>query len=309
MSLIVQKARPYTEKRDSILWNDVHHTCEEKYNGHRIVLHGKRSFSANGKEKDIEFLKAFGLKNTVKLDGEVIVRRDLGLPQGHSEVNHWLAHDESKLEYVVFDILMRGDKDISGMRWVNRLGQLNDFLGGLVIPEDIRISQSRLFEYGWYRKEYDDIVGRGGEGVVFKYNHSTWSPGSRAGWVKIKAYHDVDVVITDCDALPSEWRVKPGSVDSQTGKILPEGDHTEPWKLGYVGLSYGMYDQYGKLRVIGSLGYTGPKEELQQYIGRVAIVKCFGEQFDSGALQHPVFQDWRDDKDPEDCVFEFKEAI
>jgi len=80
--LVVQKARPYVEKRDSVLWNDVNHTCEEKYNGHRILLRGPKSFSANGKEKDIEFLKAFGLKNTVKLDGEVIVRRDLVCNKG-----------------------------------------------------------------------------------------------------------------------------------------------------------------------------------------------------------------------------------
>jgi hypothetical protein len=305
--LVVQKARLYVEKRDSVLWNDVNHTCEEKYNGHRILLRGPKSFSANGKEKDIEFLKAFGLKNTVKLDGEVIVRRDLGLQQGHGDVSHWLANDESKLEYVVFDILMCGDKDISGMRWIDRLEQLNDFFGGLVIPANIRISQSRLFKHGWYRKEYDDIVGRGGEGVVFKYHHSTWSPASRSGWVKVKAYKDYDVVITNCDALPSGWRVRPGAVDPQTGLILPDGDHTSSWKAGYVNLSYGFYDQHGRLRTVGSLGFTGPRSELEQHVGKVAIVKGYGEQFESGSLQHPVFQSFRDDKDACDCVFNFQE--
>jgi len=49
------------------------------------------------------------------------------------------------------------------LRWIDRLEQLNDFFGGLVIPANIRISQSRLFKHGCIEKEYDDIVGRGGE--------------------------------------------------------------------------------------------------------------------------------------------------
>jgi len=310
MSMVVQKARPYVERRDSILWNDPHHTCEEKYNGHRIMQEGQVSITANGKEKEIKFLQAIELPGDIKIDGEVIVRRDLALPQGHAEVNHWLTHDESKLEYVVIDILKRKNHDLTGNRWVNRVGDLDnffiDYAGRL---QGHRISQSKRIPYGYYRSEYDKILARSGEGIVWKYNHSVWSAGSRAGWIKLKAWHDVDVVITDCDAKPSEWRVKPGGIDSQTGLVLIDGDHTEPWKLGYVGLSYGQYDQYGKLRVIGSLGYTGPRAELEPLVGRVAICKCFGDQYPTtGAIQHPVFQDWRDDKDPEDCVFEFKEA-
>jgi hypothetical protein len=97
-------------------------------------------------------------------------------------------------------------------------------------------------------------------------------------------------------------------VDSQTGLILPEGDHTEPWKLGYVGLSYGFYDTAGKLRVVGSTGVTGPRSEMEKYVGTVASFKCFGKQYGTGALQHPVWIAWREDKDAEECVFEFKEA-
>ena len=230
------------------------------------------------------------------------------MPQGHSEVSHWLANDESKLEYVVIDLLEENGQDLTGLTWEVRIPFLDQFFnrnrGMLNVG---RVTQSRRFKPGTYRSEYKKILARGGEGVVFKSIESTWSAGSRSGWIKLKAYKDFDVVITGCDEKPSEWRVRPGAVDPQTGLILPDGDYTSSWKAGYVNLSYGFYDQHGKLRTVGSLGFTGPRNELEQYVGKVAIVKGYGEQFESGALQHPVFQDWRDDKDAEDCVFEFKE--
>jgi len=77
--------------------------------------------------------------------------------------------------------------------------------------------------------------------------------------------------------------VRPGAVDPQTGLILPDGDHTSSWKAGYVNLSYGFYDQHGRLRTVGSLGFTGPRSELEQHVGKVAIVKGYGEQFESGS--------------------------
>jgi len=40
----------------------------------------------------------------------------------------------------------------------------------------------------------------------------------------------------------------------------------------------------------------------EDYIGRVAEVLGHGE-YDSGALRHPTFARWRDDKRPNECVF------
>jgi ATP-dependent DNA ligase len=55
---------------------------------------------------------------------------------------------------------------------------------------------------------------------------------------------------------------------------------------------------------VGSLGETGPKEDMEKFVGRVAEIKAYG-QYPTGALRHPVLERWREDKLPEDCVFDF----
>ncbi|MFH0989871.1 MAG: hypothetical protein V1799_07640 [bacterium] len=301
-----QLARSFKEGKDDWMWDSPEIVADEKLNGHRILIVGDRQFSRNGKEKDVSFLKG-RFPAGMKLDGEIIVRRDLDLLQGHSEVNHWLANDPEKLEAVIFDMLAYNDSsDFTRFPLKSRLLSLDE-----MFMEDLGLLDCRIYpsvrRYVNKKAFYDDIVEKGGEGAMLKRLERPYEPGSRSAWVKVKAWDPVDIVITDCDSKPSEWRVRPGGVDSQTGLVLPDGDHTESWKLGYVGLSYGLYDQNGKLRVVGSTGITGPKAEMEKHIGRVASFKTFGPQYDSGALQHPVFLDWRDDKDPEECVFNFGE--
>jgi len=302
-----QLARSFKEGKDDWMWEDPGIVADEKLDGHRIVIMGDRQFSRNGKEKGVRFLER-GFPIGCKLDGEIIVRRGLGLPGGHSEVSHWLAHDESKLEVVIFDLIAwNSSSDFSRFSLTNRLDALSEFeteysaLFGDGVGTATRV-------YNYKKPFYTRIVDNGGEGIILKKLDAPYAQHSRASWIKVKAWDAVDLVITDCNAKPSEWRVRPGAVDSQTGQILPEGDHTESFKLGYVNLSYGFYDQYGKLRVVGSTGVTGPRAEMEQYVGKTASFKSFGRQYDSGALQHPVLIAWRDDKDPEECVFEFKEA-
>ena len=47
---------------------------------------------------------------------------------------------------------------------------------------------------------------------------------------------------------------------------------------------------------------TGPPEELAPMIGRVAEIKGYGRNDETGAIRHPVFLRLRDDKRPEECV-------
>jgi hypothetical protein len=88
-------------------------------------------------------------------------------------------------------------------------------------------------------------------------------------------------------------------LDKQTGLVSVEGIHAENWDR-YVGLSYGYYDTDGKLVRVGSTGQTGPKEEMERFVGFVGSYKSYGRVNETGALNHPVFLEWRDDKDA-DC--------
>jgi hypothetical protein len=102
--------------------------------------------------------------------------------------------------------------------------------------------------------------------------------------------------------------VRPGFKGAD-GKVYEEGVRSSTWNAGHVGLSYGYWDEEaGEVRRVGSLGMTGPREEMEKHVGRVAEVKHYGVSPDNGALRHPVMLRWRDDKSPEQCVFNFKEV-
>jgi ATP-dependent DNA ligase len=297
-----QLARTFKKGIDEWMWTDPDIVEEEKFDGYRVHVQSDQFMSRTG--KPIEYPYRLGFPTAPKLDGELIIRPGLGIPQGHSEVTHWLCEDPSVLQLVLFDCLNDCDGvDITCCPWSFRRRSLDKLFswcaemdGKTVLSKLVRIDK---------KKFYDDLIERGGEGVMLKNVNSVYSPGSRSAWVKVKAWDPIDLVITNCFAKPSEWRVKPGDVDKQTGWILPEGDHTASWKADFVGLTYGFYDENGELRSVGSTGVTGPIEEMRQYVGRVASFKTYGRVNKTGTLNHPVFLEWRDDKDPKDCRFDF----
>ena len=299
-----QLARPFKDGKDDWMWEDPDYCGEEKYDGHRTLVLEDEFRSRTWKVMEPQIEDVFPGK--ARFDGELIVRPELGIPQGHSEVNHWLSADPSKLKLVLFDCLMSQDgRCLQGVPLYDRRQILEELYVKNIKGYD-RVSIGVVWILG-KKTIYDTILERGGEGMVLKNLWRPYEQGSRSAWIKKKAWDPVDVVIVDCEASPSEWRVRPGEVDKQTGLVLPEGDHTEPWKLGYVGLSYGFYDEDGRLIKVGSTVITGPQSEMLPCVGKVASFKCYGRQRPTGALNHMVFLEWRDDKPAEDCVFAFNE--
>lgn len=292
------KCKSFEDGKHSFIWNG-HYAMEQKFDGYRCQFVNGESLSGSGKPLGYEVK----LNCNAQLDGELIVDPRLGIPDGHAEVAHWLAHDQSKLVVVLFDVMDNGG-DVKSCRWTERRKILEDI--------HARIGNNNLWmsQLVWDDKKaiYDKLVNDGKEGAVFKNVDSEYVPGSRAAnWVKMKAWDSVDVVITDCDAEPTEWRVRPGQVDKQTGLVSVEGVHAENWG-SFVGLSYGYYDPTGKLVRVGSTGQTGPKEEMERFVGMVGAYKSYGRVNATGALNHPVFLEWRNDKLPTDCVFDFSEG-
>ncbi len=290
-------AKSFEVDKHDFVWSD-DYVMEVKWDGYRFQLVDNCLYSRTG--KPLEFKPPFEVD--AQLDGELIVDPRLGIEQGHGAVSHWLAHDHAKFAMVLFDVLSLGDRDVTSYEWRERRVFLED------IHRQVGGNNVWISKLIWEDKQhkYDILVNNGVEGAVFKKLDSPYVPGSRAAnWVKMKASNPVDVVITDWNSKPSEWRVKPGDIDSQTGEILLEGDHTGPWKLGYVGLSYGYYDTKGCVVRVGGLGITGPAHEMAKHVGRVCSVKTYGRVNSTGALNHPVFLFWRDDKDANECIFDF----
>lgn len=298
MFLKPMKAKAFEEGKHDFVWNG-NYVFEQKFDGFRCQYVDGQFLSGTG--KPFSFEPPFVSK--AQLDGELIVDPRLGIPDGHAEVSHWLAHDHSKLVLVLFDCMYDGG-DTTPWAWSERRKILEDIHARIGGPN---VWMSQLI---WEdkKKTYDMLVENGKEGAVFKKVDSPYVPGSRAtNWIKMKAWDPVDVVIVDCDAEPTEWRVRPGQIDKQTGLVSVEGVHAENWGV-HVGLSYGYYDPKGNLVRVGSTGQTGPKEEMRQYIGSVGSYKSYGRVNETGALNHPVFLEWRDDKPATDCAFNFEKG-
>lgn len=250
---------------------------ERKYRGIRLEATENNCYSSVGNERDLPFIMELIPKGTM-LDGELITR-DPRCKEG--DVNSACAHDQDQLIYAVFDVFYYNNISTMNMSWIERR-KIVEMIVKQIDSERIRLSEYRNTGHEEFYKE---ILSEGGEGLIMKKTSAPYKPGTRANYIKFKPYYDVDVVVVDAEAYPTE-----GSAQ---------------WNKGYRNLRYGLYDQKGELRILGSLGKTGPKEKLElEYVGKVAAVTCLG-QFESGAINHIVEVDYRDDKDPKDCTFEF----
>jgi len=225
--------------------------------------------------------------------------------EGHEKVNHLRASAPEKLKFVVFDILCWRGQSVMDRMWETRRRALESLYYSVLMNESNSICLSQTF-FGKFGEHLRTVLDHKREGLILKKRDKPYKPGSRCSdWLKAKGTETVDAVITGCDGKPTEWRVRPG----QTGKdgvYYPDGRKTSSHLAGFVGLEYGFHDaRTGELKTVGTLGMTGPREKMKKYGGRGAELLSFGSQTPDGCLQHPTFKNWREDRDPRVCVFDF----
>ena len=302
------KARTFTAKRDSEILNqkndfDKKVVGEIKRNGWRLIVSSEVCYTATGHKKQIPWIQKQIPKGYV-IDGEIAFD---DFSKDSSDVTHALSDELfDDLYFFAFDLLATPEisqEIFMEKGFIYRRGFLEMLFHHNNLGNKIRLNEI------WYDKfpeRIEELKQAGAEGMMFKYLDRPYKPGSRANMVKYKFFDDYDVVIVDAEGKPSEWRVRPGDTGTD-GRTYPDGLHTESWDKGYVNLRYGLYcKETGELKILGSLGVTGPKEELSKHVGKVARVKAYA-QFPTGCLQHPVFLEYRDpaDKSADECVFEF----
>ena len=89
---------------------------------------------------------------------------------------------EKKLKAVVFDMLMFANKDLTDFGYYRRFTQWASFIDA----QDYKyIKLTELFENN-FAEAADDIISRGGEGVVIQRKDYVYSPGSRTAWKTLK---------------------------------------------------------------------------------------------------------------------------
>lgn len=126
------------------------------------------------------------------------------------------------------------------------------------------------------------VMDEGGEGLMFKNRDGKYLEGGRpaGNWYKLKRSINVDVVVMGF------FKGTASPVGSIIFGQFVDGQLTELGRAG--GLTLGMKNDM--------------HQNPAKYLGRVMTVRG-QKRFESGALRHPTFQRFRDDKLPSECVW------
>ena len=295
------------------------HLFEVKWDGVRVLAFcegsSTRLYSRSGRDVTHQYPE-FGelsarlnVPNAV-LDGEIVALDPNSRPSFErlqSRINLSRPSDIARgvsqiaLDLVLFDLVFESGEWIGNRPLTDRLERLGSsvvFGERVLRSEPIPLHGIALFEAAKARRL---------EGIVAKAVRSHYIPGRRTrDWLKIKAIHDIDVVV-------GGWSAGLNSRASSMGA-----------------LQVGAYDAEGKLRYLGSVG-TGFKErDLHSIKAKleareiptspfadkippkgirwarpelVAMVE-YRELTNGMRLRAPSFKRLRDDKKPEDCRLE-----
>ena len=209
-----------------------------------------------------------------------------------------------KMRYYVFDCLMYNGKELINTPFEERI----KYLDKLPKNEYIDIAEN------WgdnFEKHLQDIFNANGEGAVFKRKDMLYEPGKRPqSCFKWKEHLDsVDLV---CIGLEDPEYYYTGK-EAETWPYK-DADGFNITKHAYYGwknsLSLGCYKD-GKIVYVGKVA-SGLTDAMRQdmaeypdnYLNKVIQVSCMSVDPKEGTLRHPVFEQVRNDKNPEECLWE-----
>ncbi len=180
-------------------------TVERKYDGERIVGQWNNGRVDLWTRRDLDVarrfpevvsalgvLKEFG--HTV-VDGELVVGKDLeDLARRQTDERLAISVLSKKMpaKYIVFDVLMIGDKKVIGKPLVER----KELLANIFKAGSGTVSVCPTYAPSNSRKQYESFIREGNEGLVAKRLQSKYYPGKRTSdWLKFKRTETIDVDI------------------------------------------------------------------------------------------------------------------
>lgn len=222
------------------------------------------------------------------------------------------------IEVYVFDILYYRGKSLVDKPLHKRLDYLEyvftKYLEDYPFFHLVKVVQGSKEEL---IQQFQDLVASGGEGFVAKDINSTYrlstekcqSPLKNA-WIKVKREFNGDFVVMGFE--PPSYEYTGDHLDTHQ---YWEGNTpvTKYHALGWIGgIKFGEYEN-GKLVERGTC--SGMTESLraelsanpESYIGKVIEIDAMQRTKDK-ALRQPVFKRFRDDKNPEDCIYELQKG-
>jgi ATP-dependent DNA ligase len=147
---------------------------------------------------------------------------------------------------------------------------------------------------------------QGLEGIMAKRLSSIYVPGGRSkDWLKVKVSFDADVVIV---GWTEGEKARAGTIGSL---VMAMYDGAELRYVGNVGTGFGRGLLERTMDLVGRLDETEPwfneRAELRRahWVPPVLVAKVEHRGVTSaGRLRAPSFQDFREDKRPEECTID-----
>ena len=196
------------------------------------------------------------------LDGEIVID-DVDGAQDFDALQQRIHPAQSRIEmlaaqtparYVAFDVLARDDDQLLTMPFAERRAALEQ-LAGLGI-ELMPLTREPAEAEPWLRR---------GEGVVAKEVTAPYRPGQRVGMMKVKRARTIDAVVVG---------YRPGKETDTVGSLI-----------------LGLYDDAGKLRVVGHSSGLRASEK------RALVGKLAG--YETGQHGHGDPSRWQNEKELE----------
>ena len=283
---------------------------ELKWDGLRAIAYVSgdtvRLVSRNDKEMASSYpelgVLAERVSSPVILDGEIVALRggrpDFGLLQSRM---HVLQPQDALIraapvQIFVFDLLHQGADSLLDRPYTERRARLEEL--GL----DAAPVRTPPWQRGGADKLLAESIARGLEGVVGKPLTSTYHPGQRRDWIKVKNVRQQEVIV--CGWKPGEGR----RADTIGSLLLGIYDGDQLRYAGHVGTGFtddmltDLMEQLGSLgRDTSPFGTKVPPQAVRdarwvepQLVGEVS----FAEWTTDGILRQPSWRGLRIDKEP-----------
>lgn len=301
------------------------YAAEEKIDGCHYMMLSCLFFSKDHVEKTDnyphlrDFFVSLNMPNLI-LDGEInypgktsqYCTRVTGADPS-TAVAFQLAH--GPIHYTIFDML-RTPKGTWLIKepYKNRRKLLeyfyNTYIKGTKAEEYIELTTMTYENKGHFK---DEILARGGEGVVLKKLESLYVMGKKPMWMwmKIKQKDEADLIITGFEDASKEYSGTDYDTwpywKEENGVMMPVSKY---YYFGWIGsVKLGAYVNGVITQVCTA---SGIDEELRKdmsenpnnYINKVVKVG-YMELTEAGIPRHPKIQEIHPDKSPDECTWSF----
>jgi ATP-dependent DNA ligase len=274
---------------------------QEKLDGMRAIIHitktGLRIFSRSAGVNDptrplekttalphLALLRFPHLADTI-LDAEILAPGiDMAAMSGAIHSNE-VGHTNGQVKAFVFDVLRYCGQDLLTKTLSQRIMALDILKTRLHSPYVIFLPWA--YKAPDKQKLYDDVLAKGGEGIMLKRLDALYIQGARPAnnWYKVKKHSTYDCIVMGFTGGKGKYNQRIGALVFGQYIDTPEG-----WQLQELGQASGMSDAER----------TEMSNNPKKYIGRVVVIKGM-ERLRSGAIRHPQYGGIRYDKNPNQC--------